>query len=155
MLIAVFSDTHGNTEPMCAAVEKYKPDMVLHLGDHVRDAEELERRFPGLDVRRVKGNCDTWDTSGAPEHLQFAAEGVEIYMVHGHRQSVKTTLDALANTVHFSGAKLGLFGHTHQSEYKVMGGVTLFNPGSAGMGRLSGGLIEVKGAQFKCRRIDL
>jgi hypothetical protein len=42
----VFSDTHGNTEPMFRAVKKYNPDMVLHLGDHASDAQELEDRFP-------------------------------------------------------------------------------------------------------------
>jgi len=155
MLIAVFSDSHGNTEPMCRAVEAHRPDMVLHLGDLVRDAEALARSFPGLDVRFVCGNCDAWDPSGAPERLIFPAEGVTIYMEHGHRHSVKTALEPLANAVHFSGAQLGLFGHTHQAEFRKMGDVTLFNPGSAGMGRYSGGLIEVKGEQFKCRLIDL
>ena len=71
-------------------------------------------------------------------------------MTHGHRQNVKFTLDALANTVHFSGARLGLFGHTHCSEYKQMGDVTLFNPGSVGRGRRSYGLITVKGEEFQC-----
>ena len=57
--------------------------------------------------------------------------------------------------MYFSGAKLGLFGHTHQTEYRKMGDVTLFNPGSAGMGRLCAGLIDVKGEEFKCRLIEL
>ena len=155
MLIAVFSDTHGNTRPMYDAVEKYKPDMALHLGDFVRDAEALARHFPGLDVRFVRGNCDAGDPGGAAEQLRFDVEGVGIYMVHGHRQSVKFALEPLANAVHFSGAKLGLFGHTHQTEYRKMGDVTLFNPGSAGMGRLCAGLIDVKGEKFKCRLIEL
>ncbi len=153
MLIAVFSDTHGNLAPMYAAVEKFKPDMALHLGDFARDAEALERQFPGLDVRCVRGNCDAG--SGAAEQLRFDAEDVGIFMVHGHRHSVKFALEPLANAVYFSGAKLGLFGHTHQTEYKKMGNVTLFNPGSAGMGRLTAGLIEVKGEEFKCRLIEL
>ena len=76
-------------------------------------------------------------------------------MTHGHRQEVKMTLDPLANAVHFSGAKLGLFGHTHESEYKKKGDVVLFNPGSVGRGRRSYGLIEVKGAEFKCRLKDV
>ena len=58
MRILVFSDTHGNTEPMLAAVARHSPDMVLHLGDHARDAQELRERFPDLDVRSVRGNCD-------------------------------------------------------------------------------------------------
>ena len=153
MRIIVFSDSHGVTEPMIAAVEEHRPDVVLHLGDLTRDAEELQRWFPSLDIRSVRGNCDAWG-SDAPESLRFRLDGVEIYMTHGHRQSVKTTLDALANTVHFSGAKLGLFGHTHQAELKRMGDVTLFNPGSVGMGRRTYGLITVKGTEFQCKVMD-
>ena len=150
MLIVVFADSHGEVEAMCAAIEEHHPDMVLHLGDYARDAEALERYYPGLDIRYVRGNCDGWN-SDAPESLRFNADGVGIYMTHGHRQSVKTSLEPLANAVHFSGAKLGLFGHTHCSEYKKMGDVTLFNPGSVGRGRRSYGLITVKGAEFTCR----
>lgn len=150
MLIAVFSDSHGEIDAMCAAIDENRPDLVLHLGDYVRDAEELRRLYPMKDIRCVRGNCDAWDFSDAPESLLLRADGVTIYMTHGHRQNVKMTLDALANTVHFSGAALGLFGHTHCSEYKKMGGVTLFNPGSVGRGRRSYGLITVKGEEFKC-----
>ncbi len=153
MLIAVFSDSHGELEAMCAAIDEHKPDMVLHLGDHARDAEALERYYPWLDIRFVRGNCDAWG-SDAPETLRFNAEDVGIYMTHGHREQVKWGLEPLANAVHFSGAKLGLFGHTHCSEYKKMGDVTLFNPGSAGIGRRSYGLITVKGADFQCRLMD-
>ena len=124
MLIAVFADSHGELDAMCAAIDEYKPDLMLHLGDYARDAEELQRRYPRLDIRFVQGNCDRWE-SDAPESLRFNADGVGIYMTHGHRQSVKTTPDALANAVHFSGAQLGLFGHTHCSEYRKMGDVTL------------------------------
>ena len=153
MLIAVFSDSHGVVEPMCRAIEEHKPDMVLHLGDFARDAEALQRYFPGLDIRYVKGNCDGWG-SDAAETLQFTVDHVPIFMTHGHRYSVKLTLKSLANAVHFSGAKLGLFGHTHQSEYKQMGDATLFNPGSVGMGRQTYGLITVKGSEFQCKLMD-
>lgn len=150
MRIAVFSDSHGEIAAMCAAIEEHDPDLILHLGDYTRDAQALCRACPGRDIRYVRGNCDEWDGTDAPEHLLFPAEGVTIYMTHGHRQNVKYTLDALANTVHFSGARLGLFGHTHASEYKTMGDVTLFNPGSVGRGRRSYGLITVKGDKFQC-----
>jgi hypothetical protein len=154
MLIAVFADSHGELDGMCAAIDGHRPDMVLHLGDYARDAESLEKYYPGLDIRYVRGNCDGW-YSDAPEFLRFSADGVGIYMTHGHRQNVKMTLDPLANTVHFSGAQLGLFGHTHCSEYKKMGDVTLFNPGSAGRGRRSWGLITVKGTEFTCTLMDM
>ena len=150
MVVAVFADSHGEIEAMCAAVDENRPDLVLHLGDYVRDADELRRLYPRLDIRSVRGNCDAWDPSDAPDSLQFNADGVTIYMTHGHRQMVKQSLEPLANTVHFSGAALGLFGHTHSPEYRKMGDVTLFNPGSVGRGRRSYGLIFVKGREFRC-----
>ena len=152
MLIAVFSDSHGSVDPMIHAIREEMPDLVLHLGDHASDAEELQRVFPALDIRYVRGNCD-WG-SDAEEVLMPVADGVRIFMTHGHRYNVKFTLNSLANAAHFAGADLALFGHTHQSEYKVMGDVTLFNPGAAGPGR-SGGLITVKGREFQCRLRDL
>ncbi len=152
MRIVVFSDSHGSVEPMLHAVREERPDLVLHLGDHARDAEALQRELPGADIRFVRGNCD-W-ASDAEEVLTPVADGVRIFMTHGHRYGVKYTLDALANAAHFSGAALALFGHTHQSEYRRMGDVTLFNPGAAGSGG-SYGLITVKGTEFKCELRDL
>jgi len=147
MLIAVFSDTHGHTGPMHRAILRHRPDMVLHLGDHARDAEELAELFPGLDVRSVRGNCDL--ACPAPESLQFEAEGVSIFMTHGHRYSVKFTLDSLLNAAHFSGAKLALFGHTHCAEYRNYGDLALLNPGSAGTGEMTCGLLTVEGGTWK------
>ena len=37
MLIAVFADSHGEIDAMCAAIDEHKPDMAVHLGDYVRD----------------------------------------------------------------------------------------------------------------------
>jgi len=38
MNILVLSDSHGNISNMEEAVEREKPDMILHLGDCWRDA---------------------------------------------------------------------------------------------------------------------
>lgn len=49
MNILVLSDSHGNISNMEEAVEREKPDMILHLGDCWRDAERLRngiRTFP-------------------------------------------------------------------------------------------------------------
>ena len=147
MLVMVFSDTHGNTEPMLRAVENHKPDMVLHLGDHARDAQELRDKFPQLDVLSVRGNCDV--LSSAPVKQLLAVEGIRILMTHGHEYSVKYTLDSLLNAAHFSGVQLALFGHTHQSEYRNYGDLALLNPGSAGMGERSCGLLTLKGGSWQ------
>ena len=83
MRIAVFSDSHGVKEPMLAAIKEQKPDMVLHLGDYVRDAEAIAAYFPSLDLRYVRGNCDAYSRSDAEDNLLFNADGVRIFMTHG------------------------------------------------------------------------
>ena len=42
---AVFSDTHGNTALMLETVRRVRSDVLIHLGDHERDAQELRREI--------------------------------------------------------------------------------------------------------------
>ena len=58
MKIAVFSDTHGFSRGMINAVEEYKPDQIIHLGDGMPDAEKVREMFPQIPVCCVPGNCD-------------------------------------------------------------------------------------------------
>ena len=152
MRIAVFSDSHGVKEPMLAAIEEQKPDMVLHLGDYVRDAEAIAAYFPSLDLRYVRGNCDAYSRSDAEENLLFNADGVRIFMTHGHRYNVKLGYESLANAAHFSGAQLALFGHTHRALLEEQDGLWLMNPGACGAGRSAFGEIITDGrGGFVCR----
>ena len=168
MRIAVFSDSHGVKEPMLAAIEEQKPDMVLHLGDILYHGprNDLPRDYAPKKVIAmlngmadiilcVRGNCDAYSRSDAEENLLFNADGVRIFMTHGHRYNVKLGYESLANAAHFSGAQLALFGHTHEADFLRMGDVTLFNPGSTGMGRQTYGMITVKGTEFKCEILSL
>ena len=56
MKIAVFSDTHGFSRGMINAVEEYKPDQIIHLGDGMPDAEKVRKMFPQIPVCCVPGN---------------------------------------------------------------------------------------------------
>lgn len=151
MQLAVFSDTHGNIGPMCAAIRAWNPDIVLHLGDYVRDAQTVRERFPGLDFRHVRGNCDV-GMKDEPEKLFLNLEGVELFATHGHLYDVKWGLDSIRNTAYFAGARLCLFGHTHQRLYFEMGGITFLNPGTAGQGcELSAALITLENGTAACR----
>ena len=132
MKIAVFSDSHGNTESMLHAVRVWQPDLILHLGDHALDAEEL-RAECGIQTRYVKGNCDL--ASAARDSDIFEYDGVKIMMCHGHRHRVKMTLDSLLNAAWFSHADIVLYGHTHIAHLEDMDGLLVINPGSIGTGR--------------------
>ena len=50
MNILVLSDSHGNISNMEEAVEREKPDMILHLGDCWRDAERLAERLSLIHI---------------------------------------------------------------------------------------------------------
>ena len=58
MKVLVFSDSHGYNMSMAYAIEREKPDAVLHLGDHTDDADDIRRAFPALTIYHVRGNND-------------------------------------------------------------------------------------------------
>ena len=83
MILAVFSDTHGSTAGMAAAVRRVRPDILVHLGDHIRDTAVLGREFPDLPLHAVPGNCDF--AAREPEPDIFFAGPVKVFATHGHR----------------------------------------------------------------------
>ena len=63
-------------------------------------------------------------------YVQLEAEQIKIYYCHGHRYSVKSGLDLLAQEAKRRGCEIALYGHTHEAKISVVDGVTLINPGS-------------------------
>ena len=90
MNILVLSDSHGNISNMEEAVEREKPDMILHLGDCWRDAERLAERYPDIPMEHVPGNCDCRPEEPA-EKLLFLGD-CRVLICHGHTCGVKTSL---------------------------------------------------------------
>ena len=139
---AVFADTHTNTARMLEAVRTLRPDVLIHLGDHDRDAEALRRTFPELPLHVVRGNCDI--LGNTPERLVVELGPVKAFCTHGHLYSVDWSFDYLVYAAQEAGAKLALCGHTHEAANLEIGGVQALNPGTAGKGRtLSCGLVTV------------
>ena len=141
--IAVFSDTHGNTAPMLSAVRQEKPDVLIHLGDHDRDALVLREEFPDTPLHSVCGNCDLMPLS--PEKLVVQLGPVKALLTHGHIYNVsRWQADSLVYAAQEAGAQIAMFGHTHRAVNDQLGGVTLLNPGTAGKGAdLSWALVTV------------
>ena len=139
---AVFADTHTNTARMVEAVRSLQPDVLIHLGDHARDAEVLRAAFPELPLYVVRGNCDFG--ASAPDRLVVELGPVKALLTHGHLYNVEWNVYTLVYAAQEAGAKLALFGHTHEALNVEIGGVQLLNPGTAGKGReLSCGLVTV------------
>ena len=154
MKIAVFSDSHGNTQNMLTAIADFAPDCIIHLGDVSPDADFIAAQYPQLEMYSVRGNCDYFST--APESQLIELGAVRMFLAHGHRHGVKTSLDSFLNSVHFSGSALGLFGHTHRAMCRSFGTVQLFNPGSCGFGPSPtyGQIITENGEAF-CKIVDI
>ncbi len=134
MRIAVFSDTHGVTAPMLDAVSRFRPDAVVHLGDHDRDTAGLLSLFPEIPLYSVAGNCDL--AALAPNVLTVSFGPVRAFLTHGHLYHVNYgRLDSLVYAAQEAGCQLALFGHTHVPLHQDVGGVKVVNPGTAGRGR--------------------
>lgn len=133
MKIAVFSDTHRSIDGAIAAVRQYKPDLILHLGDHFRDALNIHMEFPYIPMEAVPGNCDYVPEEDIVKII--APMGVKIMMTHGHTYQVKYETMPLLNAAYYQGADIVLFGHTHMPMYDLVQGLHVVNPGSAGQGR--------------------
>lgn len=151
MEILIFSDSHGRIDGMMRAIDAQikRPDLILHLGDGVREVDFLRER--GIPVVAVRGNCDLFGPSSEyGESFCLEELGHKIFMTHGHRFGVKSGVGGIASHAAQIGADIVLFGHTHRPlEQRIdagyeIGGVTLtrpmylFNPGSIGSGRTGG-----------------
>ena len=143
MKAAVFSDTHSNTALMVEAVSRCRPDLIIHLGDYSRDTGILRERFPEIPLYSVRGNCDI--ASDSPDTDIVPLGPVKAFICHGHSYGVDYgRTDSLVYAAQEAGAKIAMFGHTHEAYYGEAGGVKLLNPGTAGKGHeLTWALVEV------------
>lgn len=127
--VLVLSDSHGNVGNMIRAVKREEPDIILHLGDCVVDADALRREFPHITMVNVPGNCDF--SRGDTERL-IDIDGYKVLMCHGHTYGVKLSYMHLELHAKEIGADLALFGHTHKLFYDKHNGLAMMNPGSIG-----------------------
>ncbi len=146
MKILVMSDSHGNVKNMLTAVHAESPDMILHLGDHHTDCRELRKKFPDIPLRAVKGNCDL---AGETELDEFICEYLRIMMVHGHRFSVKYSLDSLITNAMYKDVDILLYGHTHVAHTQEFEGMHIINPGSVGASRATYCVLEIDSGKVK------
>ena len=154
MKILVLSDSHSTLSFMRRCIESVKPDAIVHLGDYFDDGEAMKEEYPGIPFYQVPGNCDRYRCSPRqPEILIDRVCGVDLYMTHGHKHSVKSYLGALLRDARAAKVDAVLYGHTHQADcHQEEDGLWVLNPGSCGYYGGSAGLIETSGGQkLRCR----
>ncbi len=154
MKVLVFSDSHGTITYMQQAIRSEEPDVVLHLGDVMRDARALQREYPQLRLEQVCGNCDGPDAQ--PEELELTLQGHKIMMTHGHPYHVKLGSAWVVRTAQERGAEVLLFGHTHIPLVDRVGSLWVMNPGTIqGLGQTTYGVMTLEQDKIDCRIVSL
>ena len=146
MKLLVFSDSHGCLSTMEQAARQEAPAHILHLGDHLRDAEVLRRKL-SIPLTAVPGNCDGF--SGDPV-LTPEFCGKRIYMTHGHLHGVKMNYQRIVYAALEADADLLLFGHTHRTECFYERGLWVMNPGACGKNGTYG-VVEITPDGITCQ----
>ena len=162
MKILVFSDTHGDVEAMREILSRNRADtdLVIHLGDHLKDLQALMLDFPLIASLGVLGNCDFASMHpGFRFEGTFTAEKRRIFYTHGHKYSVKSGLEYIVSNAKFNGADIVLYGHTHVSLIKEVNGVIVINPGSLALPRddkrPSYAILVIKEDKLDCKIMEV
>lgn len=153
MKILVISDTHGVLGKIYEVYRKYDDiDMILHLGDHIDDAQDLAKRL-NVDVYGVKGNCDGALTKDDCSRI-IETEAGRILITHGHADGVNFGISNLYYRALEEGCVAAFYGHTHVPFLDETGEVVIMNPGSLTKPRDgsegSYGIVEVSEEGVKC-----
>ncbi len=161
MKILVFSDSHGSPANISRAI-KLHPDakILIHLGDGINDLYKIKETNPDYETAMVYGNFeDSFFVKRSENTFNcIDAQGIKIFLCHGHRYSVGYSKQNLIYAALEQNADIALFGHTHVKYKEYISperlntnrekGLYLFNPGSISHPRdgiyASFGIIEIR-----------
>ncbi len=145
MKLMIASDIHGSAywcRKLCDLMEEEKPDRLLLLGDLLYHGprNDLPKDYAPKQVipllsqykdiiLAVRGNCEAEvDQMVLPfpcmaDFAQIFADGLNLYLTHGHHSNPDALPPLPAGTVFLSG-------HTHVKLDEVRNGIRCLNPGS-------------------------
>jgi putative phosphoesterase len=124
--ILIVSDSHGITKELEELKERHRNEvgLMIHCGDSELTADG--RYMDGFAA--VRGNCD-FDLMYPLERIEVM-DGLKIYVTHGHKYSVKSSLMRLHYRAREVDANIVCFGHSHILGAEMIAGVLFINPGS-------------------------
>lgn len=154
MKALIVSDSHGALENLEKAVRRTMPDCIYHMGDHIRDADDLRRQFPHIPVYAVCGNCDR--LTPGPLIILDELGGVRLMGCHGHQYGVKSGLMRLHYAAMEQEVQLCLYGHTHIPSCEQMGEIMFLNPGACSGASPTYAVVEAEHGVLQCslHRLD-
>ncbi|HEY2420256.1 MAG TPA: metallophosphoesterase [Neobacillus sp.] len=123
--VLIVSDSHGLTKELELLRERHgkEVDLMIHCGDSQLMPEDKEI----AGYLTVLGNCDY---SGFPLETVAEVAGRRIFVTHGHKYSVKTSLVNLKYKAEELNADIVCFGHSHVLGAELVGDMLFLNPGS-------------------------
>ena len=172
MKLMIASDIHGDiecAEKMAKAFYNSKADKLILLGDLLYHGprNDLPSGYAPKKVIEllnsmkqyiicVRGNCDTevdqmvLDFPILADYSHVLADGVEIFVTHGHKYNPSNMTNVLCGTVL-------LHGHTHVPAAEAFGVNNLYiNPGSVSLPKENSpkSYIIYEDKKFSFRRLD-
>ncbi|MGY5853354.1 MAG: YfcE family phosphodiesterase [Candidatus Thorarchaeota archaeon] len=132
--ILVFGDTHIPTrcdsipKPFHKHIEQTRYDFALITGDLVRE-HSMRAVLPPLPrCYIVRGNMDYMNDYNFHEQVQ--AEEFKILLMHGTQLRPRGNIDQLWEVVVEIDADIGVHGHTHRPDIRLLKDKLLLNPGT-------------------------
>ena len=154
MKILILSDSHSSLSFMRRSIEKLRPNVVVHLGDHYNDGTVIAEENPHIRIYQVPGNCDSFTLDGLqPAIICCSIGGILCYMTHGHMHGVKSGDSRLLAAAREKGAKIVMYGHTHVPVCGYEDDLLVINPGSCGGYSGSVCLLEINNNEISSYRI--
>ncbi|MCL2388040.1 MAG: YfcE family phosphodiesterase [Defluviitaleaceae bacterium] len=149
MRILVFSDSHGDMESIEKAMNRFYPDIAIHLGDGIEDLLNLSKNFPLSTFFYVRGDVDNFGDS----HKKELFDNVSVYMTHHEYQfTIEQNPEKIIEVLKLD-SQIVLFGNTHTPTLFVSNGITFMNPGS--ISKVNGfrtfGMIDVIDNEYLCK----
>lgn len=135
MKVLIVSDTHRKNENYFVAVEREKPDMVIHCGD-VEGSEYALTEAAGCPVYITLGNNDFF--SNLPRELDLDIGPYKVWVTHGHNYYVSMGSEHIRREAIIKGVDIVMYGHTHRPVVDRSGQVIVVNPGSLSYPRQEG-----------------
>ncbi len=146
MRVVVFSDTHGCITKCIKVIDSIKNiDMIIHLGDILKDVEDLKNLYPNIPIEYIMGNNDFF--AQVPKDKIITVQDKKIWITHGHLYRVKHEYQTILEKAKERNVDGVLFGHTHEEYYKQYDDIFMLNPGSTTIptnGDPSYGVIEIE-----------
>lgn len=124
--ILIVSDSHGLTKELSAIRARHLNEVELMI--HCGDSQLMMDEPPMAGFLAVRGNCD-FDTRYPLERIQEIS-GRKVYITHGHKYSVKTSLMSITYRARELNANIVCFGHSHVLGAAKIEDIFFINPGS-------------------------